>query len=195
MWLKSDDATIYTSQAAADGFAPSATTATTGIYDGWGLHLWGDATDADTEWTAPRPFDGIDEFGAFWRVPLVNVDVPLNFIIHRGDEKDPGPDQSIVPSQQPTAWIMSGDETIHRSHGSAQDVATIHYHRPAGDYGDATSPNSTDFCGMHVWAGAAAPTRVEWQQRCGRHAPIRSASCSTFRCSTASPSWPTSSTG
>ena len=139
VWLRSDDATIYTSQAAADGFATIRYHRDDGDYDGWGLHLWGDAIDpADgTEWDAPRPHDGVDDFGAFWQVPLVDVDATLNFIIHAGDTKDPGPDQSIVPSQQPTAWIVSGDETIHRSRGSAEDVATIHYHRPDGDYGDA----------------------------------------------------------
>ncbi len=38
----------------------------------WGLHLWGDAiADGEgTEWTAPKPPTGADDFGVFWDVAL-----------------------------------------------------------------------------------------------------------------------------
>jgi pullulanase-type alpha-1,6-glucosidase len=159
VWLRNDDATIYTSQAAAQGFATVHYRRADNNYDGWGLHLWGDAIapGTATEWATPRPADGVDEFGAFWRVPVTNPDAPLNFIIHRGDEKDPGPDQTFVPAEQAAAWVMSGSTTLHRTRSAALNVATVHYHRPAGDYGDATAPNFSEFWGMHVWIGAAAP--------------------------------------
>ena len=75
----------------------------------WGLHLWGDAIDPaeGTDWTSPKQPDGIDDFGAFWTVDIVDASQPVNFIIHRGDEKDPGPDESFVPEDQATAWKMS----------------------------------------------------------------------------------------
>jgi pullulanase-type alpha-1,6-glucosidase len=164
IWLKQDDATTYTSQADAEGVARIHYHRPDGAYDGWGLHLWGDAIapGTGTDWASPRPPDGADGFGPFWEVPLADASQPLNFIIHRGDEKDPGPDQSFVPADQASAWIVSGDETIHRTRGAALDLATIHYHRPAGDYGDATSPDFNDFWGLHVWAGAASPN-PSWQ--------------------------------
>jgi hypothetical protein len=165
IWLKQDDATVYTSQAAAQGYATVHYRNPGGDYADWGLHLWGDAIGGDvaTEWDAPRPPDGSDDFGLFWNVPIVDATQPLNFIIHRGDEKDPGPDQSFVPADDASVWIMSGDETIHAEKGGALGFATIHYHRPDGDYGDYTSEDFNDFWGLHVWTGAAQPN-PSWQQ-------------------------------
>ena len=67
-----------------------------------------------------------------------------------------------MPAETATVWIMSGDETIYPQRGAAEGVATIHYHRPAGDYGDPTSADFNDFWGMHVWTGAAVPNPA-WQ--------------------------------
>ena len=167
IWLRQGDETIYTSQADAQGHATIRYHRDDGDYGTpspdyttfWGLHLWGDAIDpaAGTDWTSPRPPDGVDDFGAYWNVPLADAGEPLNFIIHRGDTKDPGPDQSFVPEEQATAWINSGDETIHGSQGAATETVTIHYHRPAGDYGDPASPDYNDFWGLHTWGDAADP--------------------------------------
>jgi len=167
IWLKQGDLTVYSSQAEAQGFVDIRYQRPDGNYDGWGLHLWGDAI-ADgvaTEWAAPRLPDEIDDYGAHWIVPLKPGEtapgLPVNFIVHKGDDKDPGPDQSIIPADQPAAWIQSGDETIHRSRGSAEDYAVIHYHRADGDYGDPTSSNYHDFWGVHTWAGHLDPD-PEW---------------------------------
>ena len=159
IWLKNDDATTYTSQAAAQGYVTIHYNRPDATYDGWGLHLWGDAIadGVGTDWANPRPYDGIDDFGAYWQVPIKATDVPVNFIIHNGDNKDPGPDQSLIPAETPSAWIMSGDETIYPQRGAAQHFATIHYHRADGDYGDPTSTDYNDFWGLHVWDGAANP--------------------------------------
>jgi pullulanase-type alpha-1,6-glucosidase len=159
IWLKGGDPNTYTSQAEAQGYVTIHYRRPDATYDGWGLHLWGDAIadGVGTDWSNPRPFDGIDDFGAFWDVPLKAVDTPVNFIIHKGDEKDPGPDQSLIPIESPSVWIMSGDETIYPQRGAAEGFATIHYHRADGNYGDSTSPDFNDFWGMHVWDGAASP--------------------------------------
>ena len=124
--------------------------------DYWGLHLWGDAIDPSegTGWTTSKPPTGIDDFGAYWDILIQDATKPVNFIIHRGDTKDPGPDQAMVPLDDASIWIMSGDETIYAQQGEAQDFATIHYHRNDGDYGDPTSSDYNDFWGLHVWAGA-----------------------------------------
>jgi hypothetical protein len=49
----------------------------------------------------------------------------FNFIIHKGDEKDPGPDQSFIPQDQPSVWILSGDETIYNQRGAAEKFVTF----------------------------------------------------------------------
>ncbi|MFD1730782.1 pullulanase-associated domain-containing protein [Deinococcus malanensis] len=37
----------------------------------------------------------------------------LGFIIHKGDEKDPGPDLFLNREQGQQAWIVSGQPTLH----------------------------------------------------------------------------------
>jgi glycosidase len=215
--------------------------------DFWGLHLWGDAIAPSeaTDWLAPKPFLGEDEYGRFAFVQLASDAAPVNFIVHRGDTKDPdnSPDRSFdpaatpeiwvrqgdvnvytsqaaaqghatvhyactacgavtlngappdavddygavwqvappdlsapvavtiadggtvtidglafTPTETPSAWFQPGEQVVHPSRGAAEDYATIHYRRPAGDYGDPTSANFADFWGLHVWTGAAAET-------------------------------------
>jgi pullulanase-type alpha-1,6-glucosidase len=171
IWLKQGDPTIYTSRAAAQGYAEIRYHRPDGDYgdltsddynDFWGLHLWGDglAEGVGTDWTAPRKPDAIDDFGAYWRIPISDPDADLNFIVHRGDTKDTDPDHSFVPSRQPVVWIMAGDEALHETRGSALNLAVLHYHRPDGDYGAWDDPNAswTEFWGLHVWDGAVAET-------------------------------------
>jgi glycosidase len=159
IWLKQDDPTFYTSQAAAQGFVSIHYNRPDGEYDEWGLHLWGDGIEDDvaTEWESPRPADGEDNFGLYWNVPIVDAALPLNFIIHRGEEKDPGPDQSLLPQENASVWIKSGDETIYPQLCAATSTARIHYHRPAGDYGDYASDDFADFWGLHAWNAAEDP--------------------------------------
>jgi pullulanase-type alpha-1,6-glucosidase len=159
IWLKAGDATTYSSQAEAQGYVTVHYHRPDGDYDGWGLHLWGDAIHPDegTEWDTPKPPSGLDDFGLYWDINIVDPTQAVNFIIHRGDEKDPGPDQSFIPQEDATVWIMSGDETIYKQKGAALGFATLHYHRPAGDYGDVTSTDYNDFWGLHTWDGADDP--------------------------------------
>lgn len=176
LWTIADDGNNYNSAAAAQGFVtiryhrpdedygdPSSDD----FNDFWGLHLWGDAIDPSeaTEWTSPKKPTGFDEFGAFWEILIVDDNQPVNFIIHRGDAKDPGPDQSFVPAEQPAAtiWQQSGDETIYPTQAASENVAIIHYHRDDGDYGDPTSDDFNDYWGLHVWTGAADPN-PSWQE-------------------------------
>ncbi|MGB5552369.1 MAG: pullulanase-type alpha-1,6-glucosidase [Thermoanaerobaculia bacterium] len=180
IWLRQDDAATYTSQAEAQGFVTVHYHRPDGDYgdptssdfnDFWGLHLWGDAIDPTelTIWTDPKRPTGPDDYGIFWDILIQDASQPVNFIVHRGDEKDPGPDQSFLPVDEATIWLQSGDETVYPQRGAAENVATIHYHRPAGDYGDSTSPDFNDFWGVHVWEGALNPTSwpdpVRWQEQ------------------------------
>jgi glycosidase len=102
-----------------------------GAYDDWGLHLWGDGLDpADvTDWTAPKPFVGEDEYGRFGYARLTDVARPVNFIVHSGDTKDPpnAPDRSFDPQATPEIWLRDGDLTVYGSQAEAQGFATVHY--------------------------------------------------------------------
>jgi alpha-amylase len=94
-----------------------------GDYDSWGLHLWGDAI-ADgvaTAWDAPRQRDGVDSFGAVYRIPLKDDTKPVNFIMHQPsgdtvpDTREPGGDRSFVPLEHPEIWLVQGDPTVYFS--------------------------------------------------------------------------------
>jgi hypothetical protein len=94
-----------------------------GDYDDWGLHLFGDAI-ADgvaTEWTAPRQRAGIDEYGAFYEIPIADDTRPVGFIVHRPggdvvpDTREPGGDRSFVPLEHPEIWLRQGDPAIYFS--------------------------------------------------------------------------------
>ena len=184
IWLRQGDPTTYTSQAAAQGYVTIRYHRDDGDYgdptsadynDFWGLHLWGDAIDPSegTGWTTPKPFDGVDDFGAYWNVLVADVSQPVNFILHRGDMKNTDPDESFIPQDIPSVWKLQADETIYPSRGAAENVAYLHYHRDDGDYGDPTSSNYNDFWGMHVWTGAAEPLPT-WTD------PLRWESLDTF---------------
>jgi pullulanase-type alpha-1,6-glucosidase len=163
IWLRSGDPTIHTSRAAAQGYAELHYLRPDGEYEDWGVHLWGGglADGVATTWDAPRPPERIETDGdhrvAVFRIPLADVTEPVGFIIHRGDEKDPGPDQSLVPAATPAPWVVSGEETVHATRGAALRLITIRYHRPDGDYGDFDSDNYNDFWGLHTWGIAADP--------------------------------------
>jgi hypothetical protein len=122
----------------------------------WGLHLWGDAVDPSelTEWASPKAPTASDGYGVLWTVQIVDSSMPVNFIIHRGDLKDPGPDESFIPVEMATVWKQSGDTAMYPSRAAALNQAVIHYHRDAGDYGDPASSNFNDFWGLHAFEGS-----------------------------------------
>ena len=154
IWLKSSDETYYDSQAAAQGYVTFHYTRTDGIFDDWGLHLWQGSWA--TEWGAPHMTNSFDDFGAVYSVsveayPDIDFSQPLNFIMHNGDDKDPGPDMVMNPAEHASVWLVSGDETIHPTRGSAENYTTVHYNRSESDYGDYSSNDYNDFWGMHAW--------------------------------------------
>lgn len=54
--------------------------------------------------------------------------------------------------------LREGSDAVFLTAAAFTNVATIHYRRPAGDYGNYASSNHNDYWGMHVWSGAASPT-------------------------------------
>jgi pullulanase len=126
-----------------------------GAYEGFTLHVWEDTTDEVT-WEEGLAIAGQDDYGVYWDVTLAEGAERIGFIIHKGEEKDPGPDMFLVVSQHGReVWIKSGDETIYTSpplRPPAEGTARVHYHRPDGLY---------DGFELHVWEDAA--DSVSWE--------------------------------
>lgn len=97
-----------------------------GNYQDWGLHVWEDTT-AQVEWTRPLAQTGKDDFGAYWDVPMKEGWKKLNFIVHKGDVKDPGPDQTLNSAEGREAWIVSGTNKVftQKPDLSAQQVGDL----------------------------------------------------------------------
>ena len=170
IWLVGGNPNAYSSQAAAQGYVTIHYQRPAGDYgnyassdynDFWGLHLWGDAiaSSEGTGWTTPRKPDGQDDYGVYFKILVKDVNQPVNFIVHKGDTKDPenSPDRAFRPTDTATIWLKQGDVKVYNQRGAAEGFATIHYRRDAGDYGDYTSTNYNDFWGLHTWGGATDP--------------------------------------
>jgi pullulanase len=85
-----------------------------GDYEGWGLHTWEDAA-APTQWGAAMPPAGRDGYGPWWDVALKPSAAKLGLIVHKGDQKDPGPDMFLDVAARKQAWIVSGRNELAAS--------------------------------------------------------------------------------
>ena len=102
-----------------------------GVYDAWKLHVWEDTTETVT-WGNGLDVTGEDDYGVYWDVGLTDDAQTLGFIVHKGDEKDPGPDMFLMPGEMGNeVWVMSGDSTIYTQLPDATTAA------PKGDLGKA----------------------------------------------------------
>jgi len=64
-----------------------------GVYTDWGLHVWSnpecDGVATDTDWAKPLIAESIsDEVGAVYKIELKADASCINYIIHKGDEKE-----------------------------------------------------------------------------------------------------------
>lgn len=172
VFLKSGEATVYPSQAAAQGYITIHYNRPGDDYAGWGAYVFGDGVDPGeiTTWPANNPFtgpdSGSDAFGRWVRIKLTDATKRFGFIIQSGPpdaNKDTDGDRFVVPAETPSIWLKQGDARVYRSLSEAQGVVTLRYHRPAGDYGDYSSSNFNDFWGLHTWAGTKTPNPA-WEQ-------------------------------
>ncbi len=93
-----------------------------GDYKGWGLHVWEDADETVT-WANPLMPTGEDPFGLWWDVHTKEDPAKIGFIIHSGDNKDPGQDMFLLPGEHgKEIWIVAGSGEIHTSR---PDVASL----------------------------------------------------------------------
>jgi pullulanase len=118
---------------------------TDATYSGWGLHLF-PLDPATGDWTlyagGEFPYEGIDpEWGAYFRIALPGQESPaysanpdpldtfpnvLGFIIHKGDEKDPGPDQAIrIAEDGNLLFVVSGVNEVSNLPPGGGTVARI----------------------------------------------------------------------
>lgn len=78
-------------------------------YDGWGLHVWGPMDENGVTWTSPLQPSGQDEYGLYWIIQMQPNAEFLEYIVHKGDQKDPGPDQKLVFQQDGREiWLVEG---------------------------------------------------------------------------------------
>ncbi|MDZ7706095.1 MAG: pullulanase-associated domain-containing protein [Trueperaceae bacterium] len=153
VWLVQGDETVYTSQAAAQGFVTvhylSDDEAEVGFDVMAGEMMMGEGLEPTTT----------SDTGATLTIDLpedLDLGTPLTVTVRAQGEALS--ETSFIPSQQATAWLTPGSDVAHASRAAARNVALIHYYRPDGDYGDYDSDDYNDFWGVHVWTGAANPT-------------------------------------
>ncbi len=162
IWLVSGDTTVYTSRAEAMGATLVHYNRADDTYTDWGLHLWQDGDPALTDWPNREMPSSYDDFGAVYSIttniyPTLALTRTLNLIVHNGAGTQE-PERAYTPAENYEIWIKSADaEGWYAQKGAAINVATIHYHRCLGDYGDYTSTDFNDFWGLHTWVGASDP--------------------------------------
>lgn len=93
-------------------------------YENWIIHAWNNETcdgyaqfdepggeNAGTSWETGLSPDGTDSnYGVYWLIETNSDATCLNYIVHKGDEKDPdGNDQTLELSQSRTAFVLSGN--------------------------------------------------------------------------------------
>lgn len=75
----------------------------------WGLHVWDGAAQPNAGWTSPLRPEAFSPFGPQFRIPLSPQAPGLAYLLHRGDVKDPGPDQFLDPlTHGHEVWQLAG---------------------------------------------------------------------------------------
>jgi pullulanase len=143
-----------------------------GNYLGWTVYAFGDTTEDTSNFNGgPVKVTGQDSFGAFFDVGVTSTAQNVGIIIHKGNIKDPGPNEFIDPATQGNEyWQLSGSNVLRTTQPPTiqqtdppipAGKARIHYHRPDNDYANwnlfsffaTTDPNS-DFCGTNDFVTA-----------------------------------------
>jgi len=144
-------------------------------YGDWGLHIWGPTDVQGVTWDSPFMPTGEDDYGLIWAVPMADGADHLNYIVHKGDEKDPGPDQRLsFTNKACEIWLLQGEDTqftnaddalsgnitlvdidLTESPEVGENQVIVHYRRIRGDY--------TDW-GLHVWGSTPLVGEVTWNE-------------------------------
>ncbi len=143
---------------------------TDGQYEGWGLHLWGSGyVGPEVTWTSPLLLSGVNDYGVYWDIPYNQGLGDLNFIIHRGDIKDPDGDRKYPnPDNNREIFCITGDSTAYLNFDESltalgkerldipavpEGYVRLHYFRSDGLY---------DGWGLHLWGSGYAGLEIQW---------------------------------
>ncbi|MCY1142400.1 pullulanase-type alpha-1,6-glucosidase [Actinoplanes sp. Pm04-4] len=111
IWLKQGDPAVTTTPPAVEQDQSKAVIhyrRADGDYSGWGLHVWGGAANP-TDWASPLTPVRTDSFGAVFEVPLAAGATALNYIVHKGYEKDLPDDQRLTFAEGGhEIWLLAG---------------------------------------------------------------------------------------
>jgi pullulanase len=132
-----------------------------GNYLGWTIYAFGDTTEPNNFGAGPVTVTGTDTFGAYFDIGVISGASNVGIIVHKGNTKDPGPNESANPATQGNEyWQISGSnvlQTVQPPTIQTSDPAIpagkvrIHYFRPDNNYGGwslysfgaGTDPNSS----------------------------------------------------
>ncbi|HEY3626154.1 MAG TPA: pullulanase-type alpha-1,6-glucosidase [Terracidiphilus sp.] len=132
-----------------------------GNYLGWTVYAFGDTTEPNNWGAGPVAVTGTDSFGAYFDVGVTTGAANVGIIVHKGNTKDPGPNEYADPATQGNEyWQLSGSDILQTTQPptiQATDPAIpagkvrIHYNRPDNNYGGwsiysfgaGTDPNSS----------------------------------------------------
>lgn len=136
-----------------------------GVYDDWIIHAWNNtecnayadfADNGSTEWEIGLAPTGLDEhFGIYWLVNLKANASCANYIVHKGNDKDPDDnDQKLDLSGDRWAFVVSG-VGIFYSPDEVEFTAPF-----------APSMASAHWIDTHtlVWNGSGADVRLMYSQ-------------------------------
>ena len=134
-----------------------------GNYLGWTIYAFGDTTEPNNFGAGPVVVTGSDGFGAYFDVGVTSGAANVGIILHKGNTKDPGPNEFADPATQGNEyWQLSGSNVLQTTQPptiQATDPpipagkARIHYNRPDNNYGGwslypffATTDPTGNFC-------------------------------------------------
>lgn len=95
-------------------------------YDNWGVHLWDTGENiidntTETQWDAPLAFEEEDKTWKKVTISLKNGYGTFGFLIHKGEEKDPGVDMEFTSnSRKKSVWIVQGIPQVFSLKSEAQ---------------------------------------------------------------------------
>jgi len=128
-------------------------------YEGWGLHVWnkpgcdGAAESAVTDWASPLPHSSVGANGAVYNIALKPGATCVNYVMHKGDDKEPGGDrQWDLTTLGKKVYLAQGKVDL-----SATPVALSVYESQKGAFIDATTiawdTSSADSFELHYLPG------------------------------------------
>lgn len=95
-------------------------------YEDWGIHLWDGGEHViddtiETEWEAPLLFEDEDSLWKKVTIFLKNGYGKFGFLVHKGEEKDPGVDMEFIPnSRKKNVWLVQGIPEVFSLKSAAQ---------------------------------------------------------------------------